>query len=130
MNGIRQIFYKLLQIEFVRFGVVGLIATAIHYGFYYMLYHFINLNIAYTIGYLISFCCNFWLSAKFTFKVEATPKRGVGFALSHLINYGLQILVLNIALSLGVAEPLAPVPVYLICIPINFLLVRFVFKKI
>lgn len=130
MTDIRQIFYKLLQIEFVRFGVVGIIATAIHYGLYYILYHFINLNIAYTVGYLISFCCNFWLSAKFTFKEEATAKRGVGFAFSHLINYGMQILVLNIALRLGVPEPLAPVPVYLICIPVNFLLVRFVFKKI
>jgi putative flippase GtrA len=86
--------------------------------------------VAFTIGYLLSFFMNFWLSAKFTFKAEATVKRGAGFALSHLVNYGLQMLVLNVSLKFGVPEPLAPVPVYLICIPVNFLLVRFVFKKI
>ena len=42
---------------------------------------------------------NFWLSAKFTFKAEATVKRGAGFALSHLVNYGLQMIVLNVSLK-------------------------------
>lgn len=121
---------KLFSIEFIRFGIVGVIATAVHYGIYYVLLNVINPNVAFTIGYLLSFFMNFWLSAKFTFKAEATAKRGVGFALSHLVNYGLQMIVLNVSLKLGVPETLAPVPVYLICIPVNFLLVRFVFKKI
>lgn len=121
---------RLFNIEFIRFGIVGVIATMVHYGIYYVLLNIINPNVAFTIGYLLGFCLNFWLSAKFTFKAEATVKRGAGFALSHFVNYGLQMLVLNISLKLGVPEPLAPVPVYLICIPVNFLLVRFVFKKI
>lgn len=122
--------YKVFRLEFVRFGIVGVIATIIHYAIYYLLYQIINVNIAYTLGYLISFCCNFWLSARFTFRTKATTKRGIGFALSHLINYGMQILVLNIALKIGVPQIWAPIPVYMICIPINFLLVKFVFKKI
>ena len=121
---------RLFSIEFIRFGIVGVIATAVHYGIYYVLLNVINPNVAFTIGYLLSFFMNFWLSAKFTFKAEATAKRGVGFAFSHLVNYGLQMIVLNVSLKLGVPETLAPVPVYLICIPVNFLLVRFVFKKI
>lgn len=121
---------RLFSIEFIRFGIVGVIATAVHYGIYYALLNVINPNAAFTIGYLLSFFMNFWLSAKFTFKAEATVKRGAGFALSHLVNYGLQMIVLNVSLKLGVPETLAPVPVYLICIPVNFLLVRFVFKKI
>lgn len=122
--------YKIFQLEFIRFGIVGVIATIIHYVIYYLLCKIINVNIAYTLGYLISFCCNFWLSARFTFRTKATTKRGIGFALSHLINYGMQILVLNIALKIGVPQIWAPIPVYMICIPINFLLVKFVFKKI
>lgn len=121
---------KVFRLEFVRFGIVGVIATIIHYVIYYLLCKIININIAYTLGYLISFCCNFWLSARFTFRTKATTKRGIGFALSHLINYGMQILVLNIALKIGVPQIWAPIPVYMICIPINFLLVKFVFKKI
>lgn len=127
---ISQLINKLLRVEFIRFVVVGVIATIIHYGIYYLLLSLVNVNISFTIGYLISFCCNFWLSAKFTFKTDATAKKGLGFALSHLVNYGLQMMVLNISIKLCIPDQFAPIPVYLICIPVNFLLVRFVFKKI
>lgn len=129
-NTIMQYIRMLFNVEFIRFGIVGIIATTVHYGIYYVLLNIINPNVAFTIGYLLSFFLNFLLSAKFTFKAEATAKRGVGFAISHLVNYGLQMLVLNVSHEVGIPEPLAPVPVYLICIPVNFLLVRFVFKKI
>lgn len=129
-NLLRSFVEKLFNIEFIRFGIVGVIATVVHYGIYYVLLNIVNPNVAFTIGYLVSFIINFWLTAKFTFRTEATTKRGIGFALSHLVNYGLQMLVLNVCLKLGVLASLAPVPVYLICIPVNFLLVRFVFKKI
>ena len=61
---------KILQVEFVRFGIVGLIATAIHYSIYCFLCILMNSTVAYTIGYLISFCCNFALSSKFTFRTK------------------------------------------------------------
>lgn len=121
---------NMISREFVRFVFVGAFATLLHYLIYSCLIKFINLSIAFSIGYLISFCCNFWLTTKFTFKTDATAKRGLGFAISHLINYGLQMLVLNISVRLGIPDQFAPIPVYLICIPVNFLLVRFVFKKI
>ena len=47
---------KLKQIhEFLRFAVVGVIATAVHYGLYYILRWFMYVNVAYTVGYLVSF---------------------------------------------------------------------------
>jgi len=117
--------------EAVRFGIVGVVATGIHWGIYYLLIGTsgINVNIAYTIGYLISFCCNFMLSSKFTFKSEATAMKGVGFAMSHLCNYLLHMLFLNIFLHLGLSEKLAPIPTLCIVVPINFCLVRTVFKS-
>lgn len=125
---------KLLKLiinqEFFRFAIVGIIATAIHYGIYYVLLCYINVSIAYSIGYMLSFIVNFWLSAKFTFRTKTSVKRGLGFAISHLINYFLQIIVLNIMLFLDIPKEIAPIPVYAICIPVNFLLVRLVFKKI
>lgn len=130
MSNIKGILSRILQIEFIRFGVVGVIATLIHYVVYYLLNIMCDYNIAYTIGYCVSFFFNFWLSAKFTFKSAPTPLKGLGFALSHLVNYGLQILMLNCMVSIGVPQSLAPIPVYAICVPVNFLLVRFVFKKI
>ena len=69
--------------EIIRFGFVGVIATLIHYSIYWVLQCYIHHNIAYTIGYGISFTCNFFLTAHFTFKKKATVKKGIGFGLSH-----------------------------------------------
>lgn len=116
--------------ELLRFGVVGVLATVIHYGIYYLLLFKLIPNIAYMIGYSISFLVNLWLTANFTFRRSLTVRRSVGFSLSHLINFLLQMLLLNLFLWLGVNATYAPLPVYLIVIPINFILVRFVFHKI
>ncbi len=120
---------KLRQLpEFVRFAIVGIIATAIHYGLYYILQWFIYVNIAYTIGYIVSFIANFYLSAYFTFSRKPSWGKALGFGGAHLFNYLLHMGLLNLFLWLGLSKPLAPIPVFAIAIPINFLLVRFVFK--
>ena len=114
--------------EIIRFGIVGILATVIHYGIYWILQQYINHNIAYTLGYGISFICNFFLTAHFTFKKKATVKKGIGFGLSHLCNYLIQLGLLNLFIYIGINKGLAPIFVFAIAIPINFLLVRFVFK--
>ena len=116
--------------EASRFIIVGVIATALHYIIYWILMRWMNVNVAYTIGYALSFICNFFLTSYFTFKAKATVKRGLGFGTAHLVNYLLHIAFLNLFIWLGVKAEWAPIPVFMIVIPINFLLVRFVFKKI
>ena len=116
--------------EIIRFGIVGVIATVTHYAIYWILMRWINVNIAYTIGYGLSFIFNFFLTSYFTFKSKATVKRGLGFGTAHLVNYLLHMAFLNLFIWLGVKDEWAPIPVYMMVIPINFLLVRFVFKKI
>lgn len=116
--------------EIIRFGIVGVIATALHYGIYWLLQSVIDVNVAYTIGYFLSFVVNYLLSAKFTFRKKKSVRNGFGFGGAHLFNYFLQIGLLNLFLWLGVSKELAPVPVYCIAIPTNFLIVRFVFRKI
>lgn len=126
---IKDLFLKLADASFIRFCIIGVLATGIHYGIYYLLMNLIPTSVAYTIGYAISFCCNYLLSAKFTFRKKISAKNGIGFAMSHLVNWGLQLLCLNLFISLGLSKALAPIPTYCICVPVNFLLVRFVFKK-
>jgi len=118
-----------LFLEFVRFGTVGVFATALHYGIYWLLMHYMNASVAYTIGYVLSFVANFFLTSFFTFKKKATMKKGVGFMLSHGVNYLLHIVLLNVFLWMGLSKALAPIPIFCIVIPVNFLLVRYVFKK-
>ena len=115
--------------EFIRFVMVGILATALHYGIYFLLQRFINVNIAYTLGYALSFIANFYLTAYFTFGKKPSWSKAFGFGGAHLFNYLLHIGLLNTCLWLGLSKTLAPIPVFAIAIPVNFLLVRFVFKR-
>ena len=119
---------KLKQIpEFLRFVMVGLFATGLHYGIYFVLQKFIQVIVA--LGYVLSFVANFYLTAYFTFGQPPSWKKAFGFGGAHLTNYLIHIGLLNLFLRLGFSRPLAPIPVFLIAIPVNFLLVRFVFKQ-
>lgn len=70
---------KLKQIpEFLRFVMVGLFATGLHYGIYFVLQKFIQVNVAYTLGYVLSFVANFYLTAYFTFGQPPSWKKAFG----------------------------------------------------
>lgn len=114
--------------EAIRFCIVGVLATIVHYGIYLLLKGVINVSVAYTIGYVISFIGNFVLTNVYTFKTQATAKKGIGFVVCHVINYLLHIGLLNVFIWMGVPSSLAPIPVYCIVVPVNFLLVRKVVK--
>lgn len=126
--------------EILRFGIVGVVATLIQYGVYRGLLLFIPDGIStarvqllsslcMTAGYAISFIFNFFASTRFTFRVEANARRGAGFAFSHAVNYLLQMATLNFFLWIGLSKAQAPVPMFCICVPVNFVLVRFFLKR-
>ena len=113
--------------EAVRFVLVGAFATAVHYAIYYLLQRVIEVNVAYTAGYLLSFVLNFYLTAYFTFGTSPSWTRFIGMGGAHAVNYLLHILLLNLFLWFDVPKAWAPIPVFAIAGPVNFLLVRFVF---
>ncbi len=123
------ILYRRYIGEIVRFGLVGIVSAGCLYGVYYILLQFINPTLSYSIGYFISFLLNYALSICFTFKVKSKGVKILGFALSHVINYTLQVLLLNFVIFLGCSKKIAPIPVLMVCIPTNFLLVRYFLKK-
>lgn len=92
--------------EFVRFVMVGIFATALHYGLYFVLQRVINVNIAYTLGYALSFIANFYLTAYFTFGRKPSWRKAFGFGGAHLCSYLLHMGLLN--LSLWMAPNLWP----------------------
>ena len=126
--------------EVIRFGIVGGLATVLQYGIYLaimpVLSHFIPqmgdhtlATAAITNAYVVSFIFNFIASTRYTFKVKANAKRGAGFTLSHVVNYSMQTICLNLFVGLGLAKQWAMIPTLCICIPVNFILVRFFLKK-
>lgn len=114
--------------QFARFAIVGVTATALHWGVYLLLQRYINVNVAYTLGYALSFVANFYLSAYFTFHSRPSWRKAAGFAGAHITNYVLHILLLNFFLWAGVPQTWAPAPVFGVAVPVNFLLVRHVFR--
>lgn len=128
--------------EVVRFAIVGGIATILQYVIYLAAMPLLaNLipalgnsdhtlaTVANTLAYILSFIFNFIASTRYTFKVKANVKRGAGFTFSHIVNYSMQTLFLNLFVGLGLAKQMAMIPTLCICIPVNFLLVRFFLKK-
>ena len=128
--------------EVIRFGIVGAVATILQYVIYLaampLLVSLIPslsgddhtlATVSNTLAYIISFIFNFIASTRYTFKVKSNAKRGAGFTLSHIVNYSMQTLFLNLFVGLGLMKQIAMIPTLCICIPVNFLLVRFFLKR-
>lgn len=116
--------------EIVRFGLVGALATVLQYGFYVIFVHAVGVKAVPSsmISYALSFIVNFFLSSYFTFHTRPNAKKGVGFTLSHLFNMGLQTGLVAIFQQI-VGKTLALLPAMAICIPVNYILVRFAFTS-
>lgn len=143
--------------QFVRFFVVGVAATLVHWGVYVGLNELLGLSeadalalsVTYSVGYAVSFVGNYLASLRWTFRTRGSVGKGAGFALSHAVNYGMHVGLLNLFLYWGVghvmvrtlqalvpglvqvfpllgsADALLPLPVFCVVVPINFLMVRF-----
>ena len=46
-----------------------------------------------------------------------------------MVNYLLQMAILALFIYLGVPKQWAPIPMFCVCVPVNFLLVRFFLKR-
>lgn len=113
--------------QFVRFCIIGTLSAAVHYGIYFLLQHWISLNIAYTAGYIISFVGNYFLTNYFTFRTRPSWGKFIGFAGSHGLNYVLHIVLFNIFLWAGVHKLIAPPLVMLVAMLVQFSVLRIIF---
>ena len=119
------------MMEFVRFCIVGTVAAGIHYGVYFLLQLCLKgalwLNVDYTVGYVVSLVCNFFMTTWFTFRSHVSAGKAAGFGFSHVVNYTLHIALFNLFMSIGVHRLLAPVLVLMVAVPTNFVILRFVY---
>ncbi|MDE6339801.1 MAG: GtrA family protein [Muribaculaceae bacterium] len=114
--------------EALRFIFVGGFATVLQYGLYVVFVRAVGTTavVSTLISYAISFVANFFLSSYFTFQSNPNAKKGFAFTLSHLINMGMQTGL--VAIFKGIVGPtLALLPALVICVPVNFFLVRYAF---
>ena len=128
MNRVAVLLRALYESSFVRFAAVGGVATAVNYATYVVLVRsFDDLHpaVAYLCAFCVSIVCNFLLSSYFTFRVRPSVRRAVRFLAAHLSNLVNELVLLEIWLWAGVPKLYAPLCVFLVAFPINFLMVRF-----
>ena len=110
----------------VRHVLVGGTATVVHFGTYYALTALsVNYNLAFTVGVALSLAFNFVASSRFTFRTGLSAGRGLRFCGAHAVNYLLSVGLLNLYVRLGVSEYVAPLLVWPVAVPINYLMVRY-----
>ena len=112
--------------EIIRFGLVGGFSSLLQYAIYLVFVDIVELvpEVSTIVSYVISFVFNFILSHYFTFQSKPNAKKGFGFVASHLINMGMQTGLVSIFTPLT-GDSLAMLPAMAICIPCNYLMVRF-----
>lgn len=115
--------------QFFRFCVNGCLAVFNQYAVYWVLIHWINANVAYTISYIVSFAINFVITSYWTFHSRPSWKRLVGFGSSHVVNFFIQLGFLNLYLWAGVPKEWAALLAMGSAVPINFAMLHFVYKK-
>lgn len=130
MNSLSKLRHNTKLFQFIKFTIVGGLATIIHYFIYFILQVLkLQYNLAYTIGYFLSFIFNFFASNYFTFNTKPNANRGFKFLLAHAFNYCLQITLLNLYISIGINQSIAPLFVFIISIPSNFFFVKIALKE-
>ncbi len=104
------ILWQKIGPQFLRFFVVGVAATLVHWGVYVLLNRLFGLtsadavwlSVTYSIGYIVSFIGNYIASLRWTFRTKGSVEKGAGFVFSHVVNYGMHVGLLNLFLCLGV----------------------------
>ena len=121
----RQEFWRI-----VRFGITGTLSTLLHYGVYLLALLWMIPAAAYTLGYGVGLCFNYVMTTLFTFRKTPTKRNAAGFVISHVVNYLLELGVLYLFLWMGVEERIADMLTLVVVVPINFLILRFVFVRL
>ena len=119
----------------VRFVCVGVLGTLLQYGIYYLFLDIFResnadsqtmTSVAFSIGFLVEMVVNYLLTIYYTFHTHPSWKNAGGFLVGRAINYGVQILFLNILIWLSMSEEIAGIVAIILAGIINyFMLVPF-----
>ena len=117
--------------EFVRFCIVGVIATALDAGIFYLVRLFAPYLVALVLGYCLSLIVNYLLTIYWTFKKKPSTGNLFGVIAAHMFNLfvvrmSLMWIFVNI---MEIPDRIAYIPTLLISMVTNFLVVRFAVNK-
>ena len=121
----------------VRFVFVGTLGTGLQYGIYYLLLDIfqrhwpevgILTSVAFTAGFMIEMVCNYFLTNFFTFRTRPSWKNAGGFLLGRVLNYVIQLSLLNALVWLHMGEEWAGIVAIMLAGVINYFVLRPFYK--
>ena len=121
----------------VRFVFVGTLGTGVQYGIYYLLLDIfqrqwpevgILTSVAFTAGFLIEMVCNYFLTNFYTFRTRPSWKNAGGFLLGRVLNYVIQLSLLNALVWLHMGEEWAGIVAIMLAGVINYFVLRPFYK--
>ena len=121
----------------VRFVFVGTFGTGVQYGIYYLLLDIfqrqwpevgILTSVAFTAGFMIEMVCNYFLTNFYTFRTRPSWKNAGGFLLGRVLNYIIQLSLLNALVWLHMGEEWAGIVAIMLAGVINYFVLRPFYK--
>lgn len=126
MEKIKKIIKKIFDFQVIKFGLVGLVNTAVDFAVFVLLTKAVDLNS--TISHAISYSCgvlnSYFLNRKWTFKQKSKshPMEFFKFLLVNLVSLGLSTLVLNyLEIEAGISVYVAKLGATLCSMLVNFI---------
>lgn len=116
---------KLLNTEFTRFLVVGVINTVSYYSIYLLLHNLFSFPylLAHITGFLISLNVSFFLNTYITYKVKPTLKKYLFFPLTQVVNMSVSTILIFIFVEyLNFNSNIAPFVAVIFTVPITFII--------
>lgn len=115
--------------EFLRFGVIGGINSAVTYCIYLGVLMLVPYAAAYTVSYVVGIVLSYYLTSRFVFKRKAAIRAALGYPAVYVLQYvtGVTALVLLVR-RMHIDQRLAPVLVVICSVPVTFVASKFVMK--
>ncbi len=110
---------------FLRFIAVGALNTALTFGCYVALVHFVHYQLAYAIAYAAGIVLQFLLHSRLVFRVPMRLANLAGYPPIHVVLYSFGAALLHVLVArMGMDSRIAPLLVIGLSIPLSFVLTR------
>ncbi|GAA0747789.1 GtrA family protein [Clostridium oceanicum] len=127
---IKKLINKIVNLEFTRFVIIGVINTITHNIVYIPLVNIIPYILANTIAFIISTCISFFLNCHFTFRTKPTLKKFIVFPISCFPNFIIQSVGVSVLIEFFyIKKEYAAFLASLMAIPVTFFLMRYILKE-
>lgn len=130
MHRKKSLFHVLVQ--FIEFGLVGVLNTVISLAVYYILLFFhIHYVLANGIGFVLGTLNAYYWNNKYVFKAGRSVKRSKAKSITKVfVSYGCSLIISTVLLYiwidvLSISDKIAPIINLCITTPLNFLLNKF-----